>query len=88
MTDKLQHIAGQIARENINADIAPAHLLKALLNKDFGLVSVIEKDLNSDYYYILDWVDMQIRNCEKSVSAISEPPLSDAAEAVFREADN
>jgi len=88
MTDKLQYIAGQIARENMNAEIVPAHLFKALLNKDFGLVPVIEKDLNSDYYYILDWVDMQIRSCEKSMSAISEPPLSDAAEEVFREADN
>lgn len=88
MTDKLQYIAGQIVRENMNAEIAPAHLFKALLNKDFALVPVIEKDLNSDYYYILDWVDMQIRSCEKSVSAISEPPLSDAAEEVLREAEN
>ena len=88
MTDKLQYIAGQIAKENMNADIAPAHLFKALLNKDFGLVPVIEKDLNSDYYYILDWVDMQIRTCEKTMSAVVEPPLSDASEEVFREADN
>ena len=88
MTDKLQYIAGQIAKENMNAEISPAHLFKALLNKDFGLVSVIEKDLDSDYYYITDWVDMQIRNCEKTVSAVSEPPLSDASEEVFREADN
>ena len=88
MTEQLQYIAGQIAKENLNAEIAPAHLFKALLNKDFGLVSVIEKDLNSDYYYITDWVDMQIRTCEKSVRAVSEPSLSDASEEVFREADN
>ena len=88
MTDRLQYIAGQIAKENMNAEISPAHLFKALLNKDYGLVSVIEKDLDSDYYYITDWVDMQIRNCEKTVSAVSEPPLSDASEEVFREADN
>ena len=88
MTDKLQYIAGQLAKENMNAEISPAHLFKALLNKDFGLVPVIEKDLDSDYYYLVDWADMQIRGCEKSVSAVSEPPLSDASEEVFREADN
>ena len=49
MIDKLQYIASQIAKENMNAQIAPAHLFKALLNKEFGLVSVIEKDLDSDY---------------------------------------
>ena len=88
MTDKLRYIAGQVAKENMNVEIEPAHLFKALLNKDFGLVSVIEKDLNSDYYYLVDWADMQIRSCEKSLSAVSEPSLSDASEAVFREADN
>ena len=76
MTDKLQYIAGQLAKENMNAEISPAHLFKALLNKDFGLVPVIEKDLDSDYYYLVDWADMQIRGCEKSVSAASQGSIA------------
>ena len=88
MIDKLQYIASQIAKENMNAQIAPAHLFKALLNKEFGLVSVIEKDLDSDYYYLVDWADMQIRGCEKSMPPVSEPPLSDTSEDVLREAEN
>lgn len=87
MIELLRHIAQQVAKENMNAFIEPAHLFKALLNKDFGLIPIIEKDLNSDYYYAVDWVDMQIRCCEKSVRGVSEPVLSDASEEVLREAD-
>lgn len=88
MTDHLQHIANQIAKENMNSAIEPAHLFKALLNKDFGLVKVIEIDLDSDYYYIVDWVDTQIRCYDKATSVLSDLSLSDASEAVLEEADN
>ena len=68
MTNKLEgfdesaievfQIAEAYAKENMNAAIEPAHILKALLHKDIGLVSFIEKTLNADYYYILEWADI------------------------------
>ena len=88
MKEKIQHIARQIAIENMNATVEPAHIFKALLNKDFGLVSVIENDLDSDYYYLVDWADMQIRSYDKATSVSSDISLSDASEAVFEEANN
>ena len=59
-------IAEAYAKENMNAAIEPAHILKALLHKDVGLVSFIEKSLNADYYYILDWADMRIKMSKKN----------------------
>ena len=57
MTNKLEgfdesaievfQIAEAYAKENMNAAIEPAHILKALLHKDIGLVSFIEKTLDA-----------------------------------------
>ena len=76
MTNKLEgfdesaievfQIAEAYAKENMNAAIEPAHILKALLHKDIGLVSFIEKTLDADYYYILEWADMRIKMSKKS----------------------
>lgn len=36
-------IAEAYSKENMNAAIEPAHVLKALLHKDVGLIAFIEK---------------------------------------------
>ena len=59
-------IAEAYAKENMNGAIEPAHILKALLHKDIGLVAFIEKTLDADYYYILEWADMRIKMLKKS----------------------
>ena len=41
-------IARAYAKEAMNGSIEPAHLFKALLHKDVGLVKYIEKDLRQD----------------------------------------
>lgn len=81
-------IAEAYAKENLNAAIEPAHLLKALLHKDIGLVSFIEKTLNADYYYILDWADMRIKMMKKSSDASGAKGFSALTKAVVSEADS
>lgn len=81
-------IAEAYAKENMNAAIEPAHILKALLHKDIGLVSFIEKTLEADYYYILEWADMRIKMLKKSSSSSTAKNFSALAKAVVNEADS
>ena len=97
MTNKLEgfdgsaievfQIAEAYAKENMNAAIEPAHILKALLHMDIGLVSFIEKTLDADYYYILEWADMRIKMSKKS-SDSSMKSFSALTKAVVSEADS
>ncbi len=80
-------IAEAYAKENMNGSIEPAHILKALLHKDIGLVSFIEKTLDADYYYILEWTDMRIKMLKKS-SDTSMKSFSALTKAVVSEADS
>ena len=81
-------IAEAYAKENMNAAIEPAHILKALLHKDVRLVSFIEKSLNADYYYILDWADMRIKMSKKNYDSSPQKGLSPLSKAVVNEADS
>lgn len=81
-------IAEAYSKENMNVAIEPAHILKALLHKDIGLVSFIEKTLNADYYYILDWADMRIKMAKKSCDSSPKEVFSPLSKAVINEADN
>lgn len=97
MTDKLEgfdesaievfQIAEAYAKENMNEAIEPAHILKALLHKDVGLVAFIEKTLDADYYYILEWADMRIKMLKKSSDAFQKG-FSALTKAVISEADS
>lgn len=81
-------IAQAYAKENANAAIEPSHLLKALLHKDTGLVSFIEKELGQDYYYLLDWADMRIKMETKSSRPNADVSLSPLSIEVVEEAEN
>ena len=80
-------IAEAYAKEHLNGAIEPAHVLKALLHKDAGLVPFIEKTLQQDYYYLLDWADMRIKMTKKS-SDSKFLNFSAATKAVIAEADS
>lgn len=98
MTNKLEgfdegaievfQIAEAYAKENMNAAIEPAHILKALLHKDIGLVSFIEKTLDADYYYILEWADMRIKMSKKNTDSSQMKSFSALTKAVVSEADS
>lgn len=81
-------IAEAYAKENMNAAIEPAHILKALLHKDAGLVSFIEKTLEADYYYILEWSDMRIKMSKKDSGPSHAKSFSALAKAAINEADS
>ncbi len=85
--NQILHIAESYAKDFMNDAIYPAHLLKALLHKDFGLIEFLDK-IDKDYYYVLDWADARIGLLSKTTSAKSDLSLSDESLAVFEEAEN
>ncbi|MDL2297387.1 AAA family ATPase, partial [Bacteroidales bacterium OttesenSCG-928-E04] len=86
--DAILHIASAYSKEIMNDSIYPAHILKALLHKDIGLISFIEQDLDKDYYYLRDWADMQMLSYPKITRSVSDPELSSDALATLSEADD
>ena len=81
------HIAKEYAKESYQEAIMPAHLLKALLHNDIELIPLIEQ-LEKDYYYLLEWAEIQIEFYPKTKRVSDELNLSDTALASLREADN
>ena len=80
-------IAQAVAKENMNAGLNPAHLLKALLHKDAGLQGLL-KQLDKDIYYLEEWAEVRIESLPKSAS-VKETIAGDAmVEEVMNEADN
>ena len=84
----LLHIAQSFANDNKSPKIEPAHLLRALLHKSAGLVNFIEDTLDEDYYYMVDWADMRMKQCDKSPYSMKGIELSHDAENVVKEAQN
>ena len=84
----LLHIAQSFANDNNCPQIEPAHIFRALLHKSAGLVHFIENTLDSDYYYIVDWADMRIQQCDKSPYKMKGYDLSHESKQVIKEAIN
>ena len=82
----LLHIAQSFANDNKSPKIEPAHLLRALLHKSAGMVDFIENTLDEDYYYLVDWADMRMQQCEKSPYAMKGIELSHDTQNVVKEA--
>lgn len=82
----LLHIAQSYANDNKSPKIEPAHLLRALLHKSAGLVDFIENTLDEDYYYLVDWADMRMQQCDKSPYAMKGIELSHDSQNVVKEA--
>ena len=82
----LAHIAQSYATDNKSPKIEPAHLLRALLHKSAGLVDFIEDTLDEDYYYMVDWADMRIKQCDKSPYGMKGVELSHDSDMVVKEA--
>lgn len=86
LPENFLHIAASFATDGSAPAIEPAHLLRALLHRDMGLADYIENDLDSDYYYLLDWADLRVGQCCKSAYPMKDVKLSDEAKSVVREA--
>lgn len=82
----LLHIAQSFATDNSSPTIEPAHILRALLHKSAGLVNYLEDTLDADYYYLVDWADMRMQQCEKSPYKMKGIVLSVDTQKVVKEA--
>lgn len=82
----LLHIAQSYANDNKSPMIEPAHLFRALLHKSAGLIKFIESTLDEDYYYLVDWCDMRMQQCDKSPYGMKGVELSHDAQMVVKEA--
>ena len=81
------HIAQAIAREYSHPTYSSAHLLKALLHKDIGMLKFIE-NMGQDAYYVEEWSEVRLESFPKSIK-VPEIIIGDSLiEAVFYEADN
>lgn len=81
----LLHIAQSFANDNKSPKIEPAHIFRALLHKSAGLVSFIEDTLDEDYYYLIDWCDIRIQQCDKSAYGMKGIELSRESQIVVKE---
>jgi len=84
----LVHIAQSFATDNKSPKIEPAHLLRALMHKSAGMISFIEDTLDEDYYYIVDWADMRMKQCDRSPYGMKGVELSHDSQNVVKEAVN
>ncbi|GAB3013018.1 ATP-dependent Clp protease ATP-binding subunit [Niabella terrae] len=85
--DQAIRIAKAIAKENLHAAYAGAHLLKALLHKDVELDPLlVQADI--DVYYLADWADIRIEDLPKSTTAREDLPAATEIEALLDDADS
>lgn len=80
------HIAKSFATDNNSPKIEAAHLFRALLHKNMGLIEYIENSLDSDYYYLLDWADIRVNQAPKSAYPMKDISLSIEARSIVKEA--
>ncbi|AXO79621.1 ATP-dependent Clp protease ATP-binding subunit [Olleya aquimaris] len=80
------HIAQSIAKEYSHKEYSSAHLLKALLHKDIGMLKYLNS-IDVDGYYIEEWAEVRLESYPKT-NKIPEQPGHDAfVEAIFNEAE-
>lgn len=82
------HIAQSYASDNQSPRIEPVHMFRALLHKSVGLVHFIEDTLDEDYYYLVDWCDIHMQQCEKSPYGMKKTEFSRASKSVIKEAES
>lgn len=85
MPNDFLHVVKSFAIDNNSPKIEPAHIMRALLHKNIGLIDFIENQLDSDYYYLLDWVDVRMRQIVKSAYPMKEVVYSDESKSVIKE---
>lgn len=82
----LVHISQSFAVDNKSPQIEPVHIFRALLHKSAGLVNYIEDCLDEDYYYLIDWCDIHIQQCDKSPYSMKKAEFSRDSQNVIKEA--
>ena len=81
------HIAQQLARENMHNTYSTAHVLKAILHKDFPILKKLESH-GVDVYYLEEWAEIRTESYPRASNMKDTPDADPSAIAVFEEADN
>lgn len=84
---KAVQIAQALAKENLQSQFSGAHLLRAILHKDVGLIPLLE-GMGKDFFYMQDWADVRIESFPKAAKPVETPLGDDKVGAVMLEADN
>ncbi len=79
-------MARGIAREYMHATYSSCHLLRAVLNKDMGLVPFLDS-MVKDVGYMREWADMRIEAYPKAPNPQSSPAPDKQVDSVLREAE-
>lgn len=86
MIETILSIARHFAEDNMNAEVSPAHLLRAVLHEDFKVADLIEKDLDKDYYYFVEWAEARMQMLDKTTKR-GDITISDTSVSVISEAE-
>ncbi len=84
---KTVKIAQAIAKEYMHPEFAPAHLLKALLHEEAGLLPVLES-LDQDVFYLEEWAEVRIESLPKSVVYSELIPGNSSISELINEAES
>ena len=79
-------MARLIAKDYTHSSYSPAHLLKAVLHKDHGLVPFLDS-MQKDVGFMREWADMRIEGYPKGGGPVGTPKPDPQVDAVLREAD-
>ena len=88
ISELIKRIAGSFAQEHCADAIYPAHIFKAVLHKELGLVGFVESTLDKDYFYLQDWADVQMQMAPRAARPTTDLEYSDEAAEVMDEAEN
>ena len=86
MIEQIKQMANSFAIDYCSDAIYPAHLFKAVLHKEAGLVHFIETELDKDYFYLQEWADVQMTLSPRTIRPSKELKLSEEAFMVLEEA--
>ncbi|MCH5599212.1 AAA family ATPase [Niabella ginsengisoli] len=85
--EKAMAIAKAIAKENLHAQYAAPHLLKALLHDDVELDPLLVK-ADVDMYYLADWADVRMEALPKNTTPKDDMPPHSEIATILDDADN
>ena len=77
-------IATAIAKEYHHPQFTPAHLLRACVHKEAGLVPLLHQ-LDIDVYYLEEWAEVRLDEMPRASRTPVEPEADEAATAVLNE---
>lgn len=84
---KVVSIAQSVAKEYQNGEFSGAHVLKALLHKDVGLINFLAS-MGKDMLYMDEWADVRLEMLPKASKIESVIRGDEGVQTLFEEAEN